>query len=74
MKDNTSYEEAIIELEKTVQSLESGKLSLDESMEFFKKGMDLVSFCQKKLDESEKKITMLIQKKDGSYTENDFQA
>lgn len=64
-----SYEEAIAELEEIVGKLEKGDLSLDESIDYFQKGMELSKFCSKRLDEIERKITVLIEAENGEITE-----
>lgn len=61
MKENTdNFEEAMKELEKIAQELESGKLNLDESVKKFEEGIKLSKKCSDILDKAEKKITILI--------------
>lgn len=55
-----NFEEAISELEEIVRKLEDGEISLEESIEYFQKGVELSRICNKKLDEAERKITMLL--------------
>lgn len=55
-----SFEEAITELEKLVQTLEDGESSLDESMKMFEEGMKLSKYCNDKLQSAEKKIVELV--------------
>ncbi|MCD6575339.1 exodeoxyribonuclease VII small subunit [Candidatus Aerophobetes bacterium] len=55
-----NFEEAMQKLEKITQDLEEGNLSLDESLKRFEEGMRLVNFCEKKLEEVEKRIRILI--------------
>ena len=54
-----TYEEALAKLEKIVEKLEDGSLSLDKSMELFEEGTRLSVFCEKCLNEAEQKITQL---------------
>ena len=54
------FEEAMKELEETVNKLENGETTLDESMELFEKGIALSRTCQKLLDDAQLKITKLI--------------
>ena len=54
------FEEAIKQLEETVKKLESGEVTLDESMELFEKGVALSRTCQKLLDDAGLKITKLL--------------
>ncbi len=56
---NMTYEEALSKLEKIVEKLEEGSLSLDKSMELFEEGTKLSVFCEKCLNEAEQKITQL---------------
>jgi len=67
-----SFENAIAELEDIVQKLEKGELSLEESISFFQRGVELTKYCNKKLDEAERSITMLIEDEKGQITEVDL--
>lgn len=68
-----SFEEAISELEEIVEKLEKGDLTLDESVEFFQRGVELSKYCSKKLDEVEKKISVLVMDENGLIKEETFQ-
>jgi exodeoxyribonuclease VII small subunit len=59
------FESALEELEQVVEQLESGELSLEDSLSAFEKGVGLVRFCNQKLNEVEKKIEMLVKDKEG---------
>lgn len=59
------FEEALGELERVVEQLESGDLSLEESLAAFEEGVRLVKFCNQKLAEVEKKIELLVKDKEG---------
>jgi exodeoxyribonuclease VII small subunit len=59
------FEQALVELESVVEKLESGELSLDESLATFEQGIRLVKFCNQKLSEVEKKIELLVKDKEG---------
>ena len=67
------FEEAMKRLEDIVQGLESGDLPLEDSIGIFEEGMKLVSFCSKKLEEAEQKVTMLVKASDGKYTRQPFE-
>lgn len=67
-----TFEDSLVELEKIVELLEKGELSLDDSLEVFQKGMNLVKKCNKKLDEAEKKISIFIENEKGELTEEIF--
>lgn len=66
-KDATDrkFESALEELEQVVEQLESGELSLEDSLSAFEKGVGLVRFCNQKLNDVEKKIEMLVKDKEG---------
>lgn len=63
------YEELVKELEQIVRKLESGDITLNQSMDLFSRGIELTKICQRQLDAIEKKITILIEGPDGSVTE-----
>lgn len=54
------FEQALSELESLVQKLESGELSLDESLEEFKKGVELTRHCQSVLDNAQQSVEQLL--------------
>ncbi len=58
-QEETSLEEALDSLEQIVEVLEEGKMSLEESLELYEKGMKLVSLCQSRLHNAEKRIECL---------------
>ena len=60
-----SFEQAIAELEEIVKKLEKGELTLEDSINCFQRGVELTKFCNKKLDEAERSITMLIDGENG---------
>ena len=66
------FEEAMEKLEKIVESLESGDLSLEDSIKAFEEGMKLAKFCSEKLEEAEKKVTMLVEENGGKYIQTSF--
>ncbi|HAL74833.1 MAG TPA: exodeoxyribonuclease VII small subunit [Clostridiales bacterium] len=67
-----TYEDAVRQLEQTVGQLESGEITLDESMALFRRGTVLAAVCASKLAEIEKQITQLIEKPDGTLIEKPF--
>jgi exodeoxyribonuclease VII small subunit len=67
------FEEAMERLEEIVQGLESGDLSLGDSLKTFEEGMDLANFCTKELEAAEKKVTLLIKESGGRLGEAPFE-
>jgi exodeoxyribonuclease VII small subunit len=55
-----NFESALAELESVVEQLESGDLSLEDSLTVFEKGVGLVKYCNQKLTEVEEKIEILL--------------
>lgn len=72
-KNDMSFEAALFELEQIVAQLEKGELSLEDSITSFQKGIELSKYCSGKIDEAEKKITILLQDEDGNLIEKDFE-
>jgi exodeoxyribonuclease VII small subunit len=64
-KKDKKFEEALEALEKVVEKLESGDLSLEDSLQAFEEGVGLVKYCNEKLVEVEKKIELLVKDKEG---------
>jgi exodeoxyribonuclease VII small subunit len=54
-----TFEQALQELEKVVQQLESGELSLEQSLALYERGMALAKLCEGRLDEAEQKVSQL---------------
>lgn len=54
-----SFEEAFTRLEKAVQALEAGGLTLEESVALFEEGMRLAKLCNERLDAAELRISRL---------------
>ncbi|MDF2989033.1 MAG: exodeoxyribonuclease small subunit [Eubacterium sp.] len=72
--EEKSFEEAIFQLEQIVSKLEKGDISLEESIINFQQGIELSRYCAAKLDEAEKKISVLLQDEEGNLIEKDFEA
>ncbi len=66
-----SFEEALKALESIVSRLESGETMLEESIRLFEEGMRLSGICQKRLDEADKKIEVLLRKPGGIVRETE---
>jgi len=60
-----TFEEALGELEEITRSLESGGLSLDDSIKAYEKGMELRKLCLEMLGKAEKKLEYLEKKENG---------
>jgi len=67
-----TFEKAMDQLEQIVQKLETGELSLEDSIKKFEEGVKLSNYCYKKLDETEKKVTLLLKSQEGQIFEEPF--
>ncbi len=67
-----TFEESLKQLEQIVQELETGDLPLEKALKKFEEGVQLSKFCFAKLDETEKKITILLQDWEGNVSEKPF--
>ena len=74
MKENKNFEDMMKNLEQIAKDLESGELSLDESVKKFEEGMEISKSCSKILEDAEKKITILIKDSNGDVIEENFSA
>ncbi|NQT09569.1 MAG: exodeoxyribonuclease VII small subunit [Desulfobacteraceae bacterium] len=67
-----TFEKSMKQLEQIVQELESSDLPLEKAIKKFEEGIRLTKFCSEKLDETEKKITMLLRDQEGNISEKPF--
>jgi exodeoxyribonuclease VII small subunit len=67
-----TFEQAMKQLEQIVQDLESGDMPLEKAIKKFEEGIQLSKYCTAKLDESEKRITILMKDAAGEVSEVPF--
>ncbi|MHB8063068.1 MAG: exodeoxyribonuclease VII small subunit [Ruminiclostridium sp.] len=72
LKNEKSFEAAMLDLEQIVSKLEKGDVSLEEAITNFQQGIELSRYCASKLDDAEKKISILLQNEEGNLIEEDF--
>jgi exodeoxyribonuclease VII small subunit len=60
-----TFEMAMKQLEQIVQDLEAEDIPLEKAIKKFEEGIQISKFCTEKLDESEKKITLLMRNSEG---------
>ena len=63
------FEKSLAELETLVERLESGDLSLDESLRQFKRGVELTRHCQGVLEKAQQTVEKLLDVEDESTAE-----
>lgn len=61
------FEEALKKLEKIVEDLEKGDLSLDEALKKYQEGIELSRLCSQRLENAKKKIDLLVKNKKGEF-------
>lgn len=61
------FEDTLKKLEKIVEDLEKGDLSLDEALKKYQEGIELSRACSQKLENAKKKIDLLVKNKKGEF-------
>ncbi|MES2886771.1 MAG: exodeoxyribonuclease VII small subunit [Pseudomonadota bacterium] len=56
---SSSYEEALAELERLVAAMEGGQMPLDQLLENYRRGADLLQFCRARLEAVEQQVKVL---------------
>jgi len=54
-----TFESALAELEKIVNRMESGELSLEQALATHKRGLELARFCQQQLEAAREQVKVL---------------
>ena len=67
------FETALARLEEIVQELEQGDLPLEQSLKLFEEGIKLSRICNKRLEEAERKVEILLKDKDGNLKAQPFE-
>lgn len=66
-----SFEAALSELEEIVAAMESGQMSLEASLTAYKRGAELLQYCQKQLQEAQQQVRILENGMLKNYTVSD---
>jgi exodeoxyribonuclease VII small subunit len=72
-ESKASFEHSLARLEKIVDSLESGDVSLDDSLKMFEEGIQLSKECMETLNKAEIKIKQLTKDINGKLLMTDFE-
>ncbi|MGB9500205.1 MAG: exodeoxyribonuclease VII small subunit [Dissulfuribacterales bacterium] len=72
MPKKKTFEDSMAKLEQIVDSLETGDLPLEKTLKKFEEGVQLSKFCFNKLDETEKKVSLLLKGQNGNIKETVF--
>jgi exodeoxyribonuclease VII small subunit len=54
-----TYEQALAELDRLVQAMESGQLPLDQLLDSYRRGAELLQFCRGRLEAVEQQVQVL---------------
>lgn len=57
VKNEMTFETALAELQAVVERLEAGKVSLEDSLASYERGMELVTLCNRYLDNAEQRVS-----------------
>ena len=66
------FEDALARLEVVVARLEGGDLPLEEALSLFEEGVRLTRLCSARLDEAERKVSLLLRDQEGLLREVPF--
>ena len=65
-------EKDLKKLESLVKTLEAGELSLEENIQLFQEGMELIGKCKESLEKAELRVKEVIAKQGGEFVEKDL--
>jgi exodeoxyribonuclease VII small subunit len=60
-----SFEAAFARLEEILERLNTGTITLDESLKLYEEADQLIAICNKRLNEAERKIETLVKNRNG---------
>ncbi len=72
MAKKKTFEDSMSQLAKIVEDIEDGDLPLETALKKFEEGVLLSKFCFDKLDETEKKVSLLLRDQNGNISEKPF--
>ncbi len=67
------FEAALARLEDIVKELETGDLPLEKSLKLFEEGIKLSRLCNKRLEDAERRVEILLKNKNGTVTAQPFE-
>ncbi len=67
------FEAALARLEEIVKELETGELPLEQSLKLFEEGIKLSRICNKRLEEAERRVEILMKDKAGNISAQPFE-
>ena len=70
--EEMSFEQGLGRLDELIEQLEDGEIGLERSLEFFEEGIKLSRVLNKKLDQAEKKLEILLKDEEGRLSAQPF--
>jgi exodeoxyribonuclease VII small subunit len=67
-----NFEQSLAQLETIVKSMETGNLTLEQSLQQFEQGMKLSGLCQEALTQAEQKVELLVENAAGRFETEAF--
>ncbi|MBT3311633.1 MAG: exodeoxyribonuclease VII small subunit [Desulfobacterales bacterium] len=67
-----TFEQSLKQLEEIIEDLESADMPLEKALKKFEEGIKLSKYCSTKLDETERKISILTKDQEGNLSEKPF--
>lgn len=56
-----TFEAALAELESIISSMEGGELPLEQSLTLYRRGTELLQFCQRTLEDAQQQVRVLTE-------------
>ncbi len=72
-KKEPSFEQSLKRLEEIVDKLEGEELALEDSLKLFEEGVKLAEACGRRLDDAEKKVTLLLKDRQQKLVQEPFE-
>ncbi len=66
------FEASLKKLEEIVKRMETGSLTLEDSLKAFEEGVKHSAFCSSRLDDAERRVEILLRQKDGTLKRESF--
>ena len=67
------FEAALARLEEIVKELENGDVALEQSLKLFEEGIKLSRICNKRLEDAERRVEILLKDKAGNIVAQPFE-
>lgn len=68
-KEGVTFEKAMARLEAIVEAMEGEEVPIEDALKHFEEGMELVAFCERKLNEVQQKVELILEKKGAGLKE-----